>query len=88
MTFQYIGKDVFPKTDAGQAQVRLRLPTGTRLERTEEATQQLLVLANKITNNNIEISSAFVGTQPSQYPVNLIDQHDDFVINYNMQIIN
>ena len=70
--FISIGTDVFPKTDAGQAQLRLRLPAGTRLERTEEATQQLLVLANKVTNNNIEISSAFVGTQPSQYPVNLI----------------
>ena len=72
LTFHSIGTDVFPKTDAGQAQVRLRLPTGTRLERTEEATQQLLELANKITDNNIEISSAFVGTQPSSYPVNLI----------------
>ena len=68
----WIGTDVFPKTDAGQAQVRLRLPTGTRLERTEEATQKLLQLANKITNNNVEISSAFVGTQPASYPVNLI----------------
>ena len=72
LIFKSIGTDVFPKTDAGQAQVRLRLPTGTRIERTEEATQQLLTLANKITRNNIEISSAFVGTQPSQYPVNLI----------------
>jgi multidrug efflux pump subunit AcrB len=72
LTFRSIGKDVFPKTDTGQAQLRLRLPTGTRLERTEEATQKLLVLANKAAHNNIEISSAFVGTQPSQYPVNLI----------------
>ena len=31
-----------------------------------------MTLADKITDDNIEISSAFVGTQPSSYPVNLI----------------
>ncbi|MFM9500834.1 efflux RND transporter permease subunit, partial [Streptomyces galilaeus] len=40
LLFSSIGKEIFPKVDAGQAQVRLRLPTGTRLERTEEATQK------------------------------------------------
>ncbi|HEY8917833.1 MAG TPA: efflux RND transporter permease subunit, partial [Chitinophaga sp.] len=64
--------EIFPKTDAGQAQVRLRLPAGTRVERTEAATQQLLHLADSITNGQIGISSAFVGVQPSSYPVNLI----------------
>jgi multidrug efflux pump subunit AcrB len=90
LAFKSIGTDVFPKTDAGQTQVRLRLPTGTRLERTEEATQQLLTLANKITGDNIEISSAFVGTQPSSYPVNLIHlwtsgPHES-VIKFNLKI--
>ncbi|MDZ7606178.1 MAG: efflux RND transporter permease subunit [Cyclobacteriaceae bacterium] len=67
-----IGTEIFPKTDAGQAVVRLRLPVGTRLERTEEATQKVLALADSITNNEVEITSAFVGTQPSSYPVNLV----------------
>lgn len=70
--FMLLGTEIFPKTDAGQAQVRLRLPAGTRVERTETATQQLLHLADSITNGHIEISSAFVGVQPSSYPVNLI----------------
>src|SRR3546814_8366093 len=71
--FYFTGVDIFPKTDAGQAQVRLRLKTGTRLERTEEATQKLLQIAGEIVGKeNIDISSAFVGTQPSAYPVNLI----------------
>lgn len=70
--FWLLGTEIFPKTDAGQAQVRLRLPTGTRVERTEEATQKLLYLADSITKGGIEISSAFVGVQPSSYPVNLI----------------
>jgi multidrug efflux pump subunit AcrB len=72
-TFFVTGVDIFPKTDAGQAQVRLRMKPGTRLERTEEATQKLLQIAGDIVGKeNIAISSAFVGTQPSSYPVNLI----------------
>lgn len=71
--FSMIGLDIFPKVDAGQAVVRLRLDSGTRLERTEEATQKLLALAQEVVGEgNIEISSAFVGTQPSSFPVNLI----------------
>lgn len=70
--FMLLGTEIFPKTDAGQAQLRLRLPAGTRVERTETATQELLHLADSITNGKIEISSAFVGVQPSSYPVNLI----------------
>ena len=70
--FSAIGTEIFPPTDAGQAQVRLRLPVGSRLERTEEATQKLLRLADSITQGNIAISSAFVGTQPSSYPINTI----------------
>lgn len=71
--FKTIGLDIFPKVDAGQTQIRLRMATGTRLERTEEATQSLLKMADEIVGDgNVEISSAFVGTQPSSFPVNLI----------------
>lgn len=70
--FSLIGTEIFPKVDAGQAQVRIRLKTGTRLERTEEATQRILKIADSVSNHTIEISSAFVGTQPSSYPINNI----------------
>lgn len=67
------GTELFPPADSGQAQVRLRLPVGTRFERTEDATRKLLQLSDSITGKgNTEISSAFVGTQPSSYPVNYI----------------
>ncbi len=72
LLFKINGTDIFPKVDAGQAQLRLRMPTGTRLERTEEATQKILLLTDSLTHGNVEISSAFVGTQPSSYPVGLI----------------
>jgi multidrug efflux pump subunit AcrB len=72
-SFYSIGLEIFPKVDAGQAQVRLRLKPGTRIERTEAATQELLRMAEDIVGKgNVAISSAFIGTQPSSYPVNLI----------------
>lgn len=71
--FLSIGTELFPSVDTGQTQVRLRLPVGTRLERTEDATRKLLELSSKIAGKgNIEITSAFVGTQPSSFPVNYI----------------
>ena len=72
LMFRINGTEIFPKVDAGQAQLRLRLPTGTRLERTEEATRKILGLSDSLTGGMVEISSAFVGTQPSSYPVGLI----------------
>jgi len=68
----FIGKEIFPKVDAGQAVVRVKLPVGTRLERTEEVTQKVLALADSLSDNTVDITSAFVGTQPPSFPVNLI----------------
>jgi multidrug efflux pump subunit AcrB len=71
--FHFTGTQLFPDTDSGQAQVRLRLPVGTRLERTEDATRTLLALTDSLVGKgNVEITSAFIGTQPSSYPVNYI----------------
>ncbi|MDR3711441.1 MAG: efflux RND transporter permease subunit [Puia sp.] len=67
------GTELFPGTDSGQAQVRLRLPVGSRFERTEDATRKLLALTDSIAGKgNVDISSAFIGTQPASYPVNYI----------------
>ncbi|HVS95494.1 MAG TPA: efflux RND transporter permease subunit [Puia sp.] len=73
LLFHLTGTELFPDTDSGQAQVRLRLPVGTRLERTEDATRVLLALTDSIAGKgNVEITSAFIGTQPTSYPVNYI----------------
>lgn len=68
----FIGKEIFPKVDAGQAVVRVKLPVGTRLERTEEATKKILAIADSVSGNTVGITSAFIGTQPPSFPVNLI----------------
>ncbi|HEY9262523.1 efflux RND transporter permease subunit, partial [Chitinophaga sp.] len=73
LLFSFTGTELFPQTDSGQTQVRLRLPVGTRFERTEDATRRLLSLSDSIAGKgNTEITSAFVGTQPSSFPVNYI----------------
>ncbi|MEX6688476.1 efflux RND transporter permease subunit [Danxiaibacter flavus] len=63
-----IGRDVLPKTNSGQFQVRLRAPDGTRLERTEMKVVKALDLLNEIVGKeNISITSAFVGAHPGQF---------------------
>ena len=71
--FSLSGTALFPKADTGLTQVRLRLPVGTRLERTEDATRKLLFIVNNTAGKeNVLITSAFIGTQPSSFPVNYI----------------
>lgn len=68
-----LGTDIFPQVDTGQIQMRLRAPTGTRVERTERITQAALEeIRRQVGEENVESSLAFVGVQPSTYPVNLI----------------
>ncbi|SCW48146.1 efflux RND transporter permease subunit [Mucilaginibacter sp. NFR10] len=73
LLFNVLGKELFPKVDAGQFQVRVRLADGTRLERTETKTKALLTLIDSLSGGQkIAITSAFIGNQGSSYPVNAI----------------
>jgi len=66
--FMQIGRDVLPKVNGGQFQVRLRAPDGTRMERTEEKTiRALQILENLVGKDNISVSSAFIGQHPGQF---------------------
>lgn len=68
-----IGTELFPQTDPPQFQVRLRAPTGTRIERTElVALKALEVIRREIGPDHIAITTAFVGVQPPSYPINTI----------------
>jgi len=68
-----LGLELFPSVDSGQFQLRMRAPTGTRVERTEEDALRMLDIVNRTAGaGNVEISTAFTGVQPSSYPVNLI----------------
>ena len=63
-----IGRDVLPKVNGGQFQVRLRLPDGTRLERTEaNMVKTLDVLDSLVGKEHIAVTSAFLGQHPGQF---------------------
>ena len=68
-----LGTDIFPRMDTNSLQMRVRGPSGTRVERTERIAQQVLGAVDQIVGpENVEKSIAFVGVQPSSFPVNLI----------------
>jgi multidrug efflux pump subunit AcrB len=63
-----IGRDVLPKVNSGQFQVRLRAPDGTRMERTETITLKTLdVLNDLIGKQNIKVTSALIGMHPGLF---------------------
>lgn len=67
--FVFIGKDMLPQLNGGQLVIRMKTPDGTRLERTEERVKQLLALVDEVTDNNLAVSSAYVGVVPTNYAI-------------------
>ena len=62
-----IGKDLLPKTNNGQLQLRIKEPDGTRLENTESAVKGILKVIDSTVDGNVSVSSAYVGLIPSSY---------------------
>ncbi|NSL89611.1 efflux RND transporter permease subunit [Chitinophaga solisilvae] len=68
-----IGRDILPKLNNGQFQLRLKAPIGTRLERTETMLMKSTEILKEIVGaKNIDITSSFIGTHPSSYSTNPI----------------
>ena len=65
--FVVIGKDMMPKLNNGQFQVRLDEPEGTRLEVTEDKFKQVLQIINKTVNGHVKITSGYIGLVPSSF---------------------
>jgi multidrug efflux pump subunit AcrB len=65
--FYYIGKDMLPRINSGQFQLRIREPDGTRLEKTEEVTHKVLSIIDSTVNNHVAINSSYIGLVPSSY---------------------
>jgi len=68
----FLGTEIFPQIDAGQLQLRLRAPTATRLETTEQIATRTLAIINE--EAPIATSMGLVGVHAPNYPVNLIHQ--------------
>jgi len=67
LCFAIIGKDLLPKTNNGELQLRIKEPDGTRLEQTERTTRGILNVLDSTVNGHVAISSAYVGLVPSSY---------------------
>ncbi len=68
-----VGREIAPTVDSGQFQVRIRAPSGTKLEITEQLTRQALeVIKNAVGPENVDISVAYVGVTAPTYTVNAI----------------
>ncbi|QJD96069.1 efflux RND transporter permease subunit [Mucilaginibacter robiniae] len=65
--FVIIGKDMMPKLNNGQFQVRLDEPEGTRLEVTEDKFKQVLQIIDKTTDHHVKITSGYIGLVPSSF---------------------
>lgn len=68
-----LGREIFPHTPDNQFQLRMRAPTGTRIELTEQKTLQVLDKIKQAAGpGNVQISIGYVGTYAPSYPVNLV----------------
>jgi multidrug efflux pump subunit AcrB len=60
-----VGTQIFPNVDTGQFLLRLKAPTGTRIERTEEITRKVLdLIAEDVGRDNVQATVGYVGTTP------------------------
>jgi multidrug efflux pump subunit AcrB len=69
-----LGTEIFPKSDNGQFAVRLRAPSGTRVDNTEALAKQVLNIIGREAGgaDKIDVSIGMVGVHNSSFPVNLI----------------
>lgn len=68
--YQITGKDVLPASNSRQFQVRIKAAEGTRIEVTELKVKEFLThLKKNVGEDNIAISSVFIGQHPSTFAV-------------------
>jgi multidrug efflux pump subunit AcrB len=73
LVYPRIGTEIFPTVESRQLQLRLRAPTGTRLERTEVIEMKAMdVIKRLVGPKNVEITTGFIGVQSPNYPINTI----------------
>jgi multidrug efflux pump subunit AcrB len=67
--------EIFPRVDSGRFQLRLKAPTGTRIETTEVLTKRVLAAVDEEAGRSgVDVSVGYVGQIPSSYPINAIYQ--------------
>jgi multidrug efflux pump subunit AcrB len=75
LMFAHVGTEIFPQADSGQFQLRVKAPTGTRFEHTEELTLEALRrIGEAVGPGNLAGSVGYVGNFPSNYPIQAVYQ--------------
>src|SRR5215510_12701962 len=73
LVYPRIGTEIFPTIQSHQLQLRLRAPTGTRLERTELIEMKAMdIIKTLVGPKNVEITTGFIGVPTPNYPINTI----------------
>ncbi len=67
-----LGRELFPRVDTGQFQLRVRPPQGTPYELTRQVAQTTLdVIAEEAGPGNVEITMGYAGANPPQFTINM-----------------
>ena len=67
-----LGRELFPRVDAGQFQLRVRPSQGTHYELTRQVAQKTLdVIAEEAGQDNIDITMGYAGANPPQFTINM-----------------
>ncbi len=70
LIYPMLGREIFPAGNPKGFQLRLKAPTGTRFEKTEEITKAVLkIIADDVGSDNVEVSISYVGSQPPSYAI-------------------
>ena len=68
--YSQLGTAIFPPIDKGQFMIRIKGPTGTRIERTEELAQEATrIIREELGAGNLSATVGYVGMIPTNYPV-------------------
>jgi multidrug efflux pump subunit AcrB len=71
--YNRLGQEIFPNVEAHQFQLRIRAPTGTRIEQTEEITREALAEIERQTGaGGVTTSIGYVGVVPPSFPINCV----------------
>ncbi len=66
-----LGRELFPRVDAGQFQLRARPPQGTKFELTRQVAEKTFdAITEAAGKDNVEITMGYVGSTPPQFVIN------------------
>ncbi|MEI9914213.1 MAG: efflux RND transporter permease subunit [Candidatus Saccharibacteria bacterium] len=70
LIYPTLGREIFPAGNPKGFQLRLKAPVGTRFEKTEDITKDVLkTIADDVGPENVEVSISYVGSQPPSYAI-------------------